>query len=245
MLVKFGAPARAGRPSTADQKEQASARSGTPTNRTILRRENVAGKPIELQTERGVVPCLYHDGRHDGGAVVFAGGTDGGFDGPANGIYATLAEDLRTAGMSSLRLDFRLHKAPGDVGEGTHDVLAGVAFLKSEEAGRIGLVGHSYGGAVVINAAALSEDVAAVVTLSTQTAGTALVGRIAPRPILLVQGELDTRLPPRCSRYVYERAGEPKELVILASAKHSLRQRREELRWLLREWLIARLARGS
>ena len=38
--------------------------------------------------------CLYHEGGQ-GGAVVFVGGTDGGFDGPANGIYATLAEDLR------------------------------------------------------------------------------------------------------------------------------------------------------
>ncbi|MGA2286719.1 MAG: alpha/beta fold hydrolase, partial [Dehalococcoidia bacterium] len=177
------------------------------------------------------------------GAVVFVGGTDGGFDGPANGIYATLAEDLSAAGISSLRLDFRLHRAPGDVGEGTHDVLAGVAFLKREGAGRIGLVGHSYGGAVVINAAALSEDVNAAVTLSTQTAGTALVGRIAPRPILLVHGELDTRLPPRCSRYVFERAGEPKELVILRGAKHSLRQRREELRRLLREWLVGKIGR--
>ena len=94
---------------------------------------------------------------------------------------------------------------------------------------------------MVINAAALSRDVDAVVTLSTQTAGTALAIEIAPRPLLLVHGELDRRLPPRCSRYVYERAGEPKELVILQGAKHSLRQRREELRALLREWLVARL----
>jgi alpha/beta superfamily hydrolase len=206
-----------------------------------VRGSDDAGKLVGLTTERGVVSCRYHEGRRGGGAVVFVGGTDGGFDGPANGIYATLAEDLRTAGVSSLRLDFRLHRAPGDVEEGSHDVLAGVAFLKSEGAGRIGLVGHSYGGAVVINAAALSEDVDAVVTLSTQTAGTTLVSRIAPRPFLLVHGELDTRLPPRCSRYVYEHAGEPTELVILPGAKHSLRQRREELRTLLREWLVEKL----
>ena len=131
--------------------------------------------------------------------------------------------------------------APGDVEEGTYDILAGVAFLKQNEAGRIGLVGHSYGGAVVINAAALSSDVAAVVTLSTQTAGTSLVPRVAPRPLLLVHGELDRRLPPASSRYVYERAGEPKELVILEGAKHSLRQRRGELRQLLRTWLVERL----
>jgi dienelactone hydrolase len=199
------------------------------------------GTPIRLSTERGEISCLYHEGRRNGGGVVFVGGTDGGFDGPANGIYAALANDLLADGISSLRLDFRLHVAPGDVEEGTHDILAGVAFLKRKGGGRIGLVGHSYGGAVVINAAALSRDVDAVVTLSTQTAGTALAPRIAPRPILLVHGELDTRLPPACSRYIYERAGEPKELVILQGAKHSLRQRRQELRQLLREWLVARL----
>ncbi len=200
-----------------------------------------AGTPIRLPTERGLIACLYHEGKTGRGAAVFVGGTDGGFDGPANGIYATLAEDLLAEGVSSLRLDFRLHVAPGNVEEGTHDVLAGVAFLKKRQAGRIGLVGHSYGGAVVINAAARSPDVDAVVTLSTQTAGTSLVAKVAPRPLLLVHGELDTRLPPECSRYVYERAGEPKELVILKDAKHSLRQRRGELRSLLREWLIAQL----
>jgi uncharacterized protein len=200
-----------------------------------------SGKPVQIETERGPVACLYHQGRIGAGGVVLVGGTDGGFDGPANGIYATLAVDLLDDGVSSLRLDFRLHVAPGDVEEGTQDVLAGVASLKANGAGKIGVVGHSYGGAVVINAAALSRDVDAVVTLSTQTAGTALTPRIAPRPLLLVHGELDRRLPPACSRYIYERAGEPRELVILEGAKHSLRQRREDLRRLLREWLVARL----
>jgi hypothetical protein len=197
--------------------------------------------PVRLQTERGPIACLYHEGTPGAGGVIFVGGTDGGFDGPANGIYASLAVDLLARGISSLRLDFRLHVAPGDVEEGTHDVLAGVAFLKEKNAGRIGLVGHSYGGAVVINAAALSRDVDAVVTLSTQTAGTVLTPRVAPRPLLLVHGELDRRLPPACSQYVYERAGEPKEIVILSGAKHSLRQRREELRRLLLEWLAGHL----
>ena len=194
---------------------------------------------VRLQTKRGEVLCLYREGRRGAGGVVFVGGTDGGFDGPASGIYATLAADLLADGLSSLRLDFRVHVAPGDIDEGTHDVLAGVSFLKERDAGRIGLVGHSYGGAVVINAAGLSRDVDAVVALSTQTAGTTLAPRIAPRPLLLVHGELDRRLPPSCSRYVYEHAGEPKDLIILKGAKHSLRQSREELRQLLRQWLVA------
>ena len=203
------------------------------------------GTPVHLPTERGPIACLYQEGKTRRGAVVFVDGTDGGFDGPANGIYTTLGHDLLAEGVSSLRLDFRLHVAPGNVEEGTHDVLAGVAFLKGKEAGRIGVVGHSYGGAVVINAAARSSAIDAVVTLSTQTAGTSLVAKIAPRPLLLIHGELDARLPPECSRHVYERAGEPKELVILKGAKHSLRQRRGDLRALLREWLVAQLLTTS
>jgi dienelactone hydrolase len=199
------------------------------------------GVPVRLESGRGPIACVYHEGKPGAGGVVFVGGTDGGFAGPANAIYATLAEDLVANGVGSLRLDFRLHVAPGDVEQGTHDVLAGIAFLKRKGAGRIGLVGHSYGGAVVINAAALSRDVDAVVTLSTQTAGTSLTPLVAPRPLLLVHGELDRRLPPACSQYVYERAGEPRELVILKGAKHSLRQAREELRRLLGEWLVAHL----
>lgn len=201
----------------------------------------MSGELIRIETERGPISCLYHQGKRDGGAVIWVGGTDGGFDGPAGAIYADLAEDLLENGVGSLRLDFRRRDAPGIVAEGVHDVLAGVAFLKDEGAGRIGLVGHSFGGAVVITAAALSPDVSAVVTLSTQTAGTAAAPRVAPRPLLLVHGELDRRLPPECSEYVFSRAGRPKELVILPGAKHSLRQRRRELRELLRTWLREKL----
>ncbi|MGD0765664.1 MAG: alpha/beta fold hydrolase [Dehalococcoidia bacterium] len=199
------------------------------------------GRPIQIDSRRGPISCLYHQGPARGGAVIWVGGTDGGFDGPAGGIHATLAGDLLVEGISSLRLDFRLHRAPGDVAEGAHDVLAGIRFLDLHDAGPIALVGHSFGGAVVIAAAALSRRASAVVTLSTQTSGTELVPEVSPAALLLVHGELDRRLPPDCSRYVYSRAREPKELVILAGAKHSLRQRRAELRELLRSWLVARL----
>jgi dipeptidyl aminopeptidase/acylaminoacyl peptidase len=64
---------------------------------------------------------------------------------------------------------------------------------------------------------------------------------VAPRPLLIIHGEQDRRLPPDCSRYVYRIAGEPKELVILPGARHSLRQGREELRRLLRRWLVEKL----
>jgi len=203
-----------------------------------------SGEPISIATERGDIRCIYHAGRTDGGAVVWVGGTDGGFDGPAEAIYPTLADDLLADGVGSLRLDFRLRQAPGDVDEGAHDVLAGIAYLQEKGAQRIGLVGHSYGGAVVITAAVLSQRrgkrIDAVVTLSTQTAGTTLTPELQA-PLLLVHGELDWRLPPSCSRYVHSIAPAPKTLVILPGAKHSLRQRRDELRRLLNTWLVERL----
>ena len=205
-------------------------------------RDATPPEPVELATTRGQVQCLYHRGLPGAGAVLMVGGTDGGFDGPAERIYATLAEDLSRQGIGALRLSFRILTAPGPMGEGTFDVLAGTEFLRREEVGPIALIGHSYGGAVVIEAAVRSPAVSAVVTLSTQTAGAQRAGLVAPRPLLLVHGAEDNRLPPYCSRQVYARAGEPKELVILEGAKHSLRQRRQDLRALLLEWLRKRLA---
>jgi hypothetical protein len=204
-------------------------------------RSGGTGRPLRLRTDRGDIPCLYDAGKPGAGAVIWVGGFDGGFDGPA-GIYATLAEDLLEDGIGSLRMSYRVLGSPGNVEEAVFDVLAGVSFLKQEGAERIGLVGHSFGGAAVISAAALSPEVSAVVTLSTQTAGTTLAPRVAPRPLLLIHGAEDRRLAPECSRYVYRIAGEPKELVILPGARHSLRQRREELRRLLRRWLVEKLS---
>jgi hypothetical protein len=44
-------------------------------------------------------------------------------------------------------------------------------------------------------------------------------------------------LPPECSTYIYERALEPKELVILPGAGHCFDETVPELRNLLNNWL--------
>lgn len=46
------------------------------------------------------------------------------------------------------------------------------------------------------------------------------VGRIAPRPLLLIQGMKDTIVNPQDAFQLYEAAGEPKELWILPNAEH-------------------------
>ena len=170
------------------------------------------------------------------------GGGDGGLDGPANALYPDLAADLAARGVAALRLDFRVHAFPGPMGDGVYDVLRGVDFLAGEGAERVGLLGHSFGGAVVIEAGVQSDRVASVATLATQTAGAQRVAELAPTPLLLVHGLADIRLPPDCSRLLHDLAGDPKRLELLEGATHSLRQRREEVRTLLLGWFTDTLA---
>ena len=85
----------------------------------------------------------------------------------------------------------------------------------------------------------------AVAALSSQTAGAANAGDVSPRPLLLVHGTGDTRLPPRCSEMIYEWAEQPKELVMYDGAGHGLQECKEELHDLLAQWIRDRLSGAS
>lgn len=197
---------------------------------------------IEIESARGAIRCAWRPVTNAEAAVVMVGGGDGGLDGPANALYPDFAADLAVRGIAALRLDFRVHAFPGPMDEGVFDVLRGVEFLASEGARRVGLAGHSFGGAVVIEAGVRSELVASVATLATQTAGAQRVAELAPTPLLLIHGLADDRLPPDCSRLLHEMAGEPRRLELFEGATHSLRQRREEVRALLLDWFTDTLA---
>ncbi len=195
--------------------------------------------PLELaiNTNRGPVRCAYHPVPHATTAVLMVGGTDGGLDGPADAIYPALADDFGEHGIAALRVDFRGRIAPGSVPEGVFDVETGLEFLRSDGLQRFALVGHSFGGAVVIAAAAATEDVVSITTLAAQTAGAQPVAILAPRcAALFIHGLDDIRLSPDCSRLLYRLAGEPKRLELLEGGRHSLRQCREEVRSLVLGW---------
>ena len=202
-----------------------------------LRPPSATGVPVSIQSERGDIRAVLQHAPGNVAGAIYVGGFDGGFDGPADGIYIDLALALLEHGISSLRLDYRIHSSPGVVEEAVYDVLRGVSYLKEAGVEKVALVGHSFGGAVVIEAAAKTPDVAAVVAMSSQTYGTRHVAKIAPRPLLLIHGQDDQRLPPSCSEYIYARAQEPKELIILPGARHSLRQKRDAVFDLVVEWL--------
>lgn len=196
---------------------------------------------LELQSSRGAVRCVYQFKPREGAgqalsAVIMVGGGDGGLVGPADSLYVDLSTDLSNYGIGSLRLDFRIHAFPGNVEEAAYDVRVGLKFLLRQGVRNVGLLGHSFGGAVVIDVGAEEETVTSVVTLATQTAGAQRVPHLAPVPLLLIHGLDDVRLSPDCSRMLYQLAGEPKRIELLEGARHSLRQRREDVRSLVVDW---------
>jgi alpha-beta hydrolase superfamily lysophospholipase len=191
---------------------------------------------VVLRTTRGDIVGILHPCEGESGAAIYVGGALGGLDGPANAVYVRLAADLAggARGLSGLRLHYR---EPGEFTECVLDVLAGISFLKGIGAQRIVLVGHSFGAAVAIKAGELSDRVAGVAALSPQLYGTRTVARLAPKALLLVHGTADRVLDHAASKDIYERAGEPKRLVLYEGADHTLSPCEDELFELLCAWL--------
>ena len=201
--------------------------------------EGEPGRGMTMHTTRGDVRAIVHhdQSRRTTKGVVWVWGARGGFAGPADGLYRDLAEELQHE-ATSIRVDYR---QPNVIPECVMDTLLGVSFLTGTGHTEIVLVGHSFGGAVVISAAPISEQVKAVAALSSQTYGAQGAGRVAPRPLLLVHGEADTRLPPYCSEQIYSWANEPKDLVLYPGAGHGLTECGDELRTFLSDWLRDKL----
>ena len=68
------------------------------------------------------------------------------------------------------------------------------------------------------------------------------IGRISPRPILLIHGDADQIVPYPHVETLFDRAGEPKELVRIPGGAHQLRRDPRALD-ALTDWLDRRLAR--
>ena len=201
--------------------------------------EGHSGQGVLINTSRGSIFSLFHPTETMDAAVLWVWGARGGVTGPADSIYVRLAERLAGESIASLRLDYRL---PNDLYECVLDTLAGTTLLLGVGFKRLALVGHSFGGAVVIAAAPYNDKIVAVVGLSSQSAGAQRVSEVAPRPLLLVHGADDAIIPVRASQFIYDLADQPKELRYFQGAGHSLNECREELDELLHGWLREKLA---
>jgi pimeloyl-ACP methyl ester carboxylesterase len=182
----------------------------------------------------GELRCRFHAAPEGNAGIVWVFGAGGGLGGPAGGVYERLASQLQPEGIASLQIAYR---QLGRMQPCIADALAGVAYFESLRVSRVVLVGHSFGGAVVINAGARSPKVIAVAALSSQSYGAGAVGRLG-KPLLLMHGEADEVLPPKCSVDLYRAAKEPKQLVLYPGCLHGLDQCREELDRDLSNWLL-------
>jgi fermentation-respiration switch protein FrsA (DUF1100 family) len=201
----------------------------------LEREEEAPGQErLRLVTAAGEIEGRLHPASSGDAAVLWVFGAGGGLGGPAGGLYTRLGQRLRRCGITSLELAYR---HPGRLGPCLQDVLLGLNWLAGEGRGRVVLVGHSFGGAVVITAGAASKAVIAVAALSSQTRGTEAVTLLAPRPLLVVHGLDDEVLPAACGQDIHRRARPPKELILYPGCRHGLDGCREALDRDLLGWL--------
>jgi pimeloyl-ACP methyl ester carboxylesterase len=192
--------------------------------------------PVTLKTKRGSIICRFYKVSKNNWGAIWVGGVGGDFDTPANGLYPELSRKLMEDGISSLRIQYRY---PTKLKESVYDVIAGIKFLESEGISNIALIGHSLGGAVVIQAALMSNSVKTVVTLATQSYGADNVKDLPEETsILLIHGKDDSILPASCSRAIFGMAHDPKERVILSGNGHCLEESADEVKKIVYNWIL-------
>ena len=200
--------------------------------------DEIAGaRKVTIVTTRGPIPVVLHAAPEKGRAALCVSGAIGGFDGPAM-LYPRLGLAMPREQITIARLNYR---APNEFGECLVDAMAALTFLGGIGHQRVALIGHSFGGAVAINAGTLSPLVTTVVALSSQLAGAHVAGELAPKPLLLIHGDADTILSHESSQALYDRAGEPKTLKILPGVGHRLSEAADQVFDLVRDWLLEKI----
>jgi hypothetical protein len=192
-------------------------------------------RQLEIYTLRGLLTIFWHGPADATSVVLMSGGAMGGVLGPADGLYHDLALQFATQGIATMRIGYR---KPNDLGRCVHDVAAAGDLASRTGAEQFVTVGHSFGGAVAIQAGmVLGSHCAGVVTLSTQSAGCEDAGALDDDvPLLLMHGDRDELLPPETSTVVQMLAGHG-EVEILPGAGHLLTEAAPRLREKLGAWI--------
>jgi pimeloyl-ACP methyl ester carboxylesterase len=196
---------------------------------------------LEMYTTEGLLTLLWHGAADHQQVVLMVGGAMGGLLGPGNGLYQRWGDELAELGIGTIRVSYRV---PNDLDRCVHDTLAAAELAARRGARSFVVLGHSFGGAVAIQAgAALGELAAGVVTFATQTGG-AEAAESLTCPLLLIHGDRDELLPHMASEMVHMIAPDS-ELVVLPGAGHLLSEADAEIHDRLARWIPDRFASHS
>lgn len=218
----------------------------------ILARQHVELAPNvehhELYTSRGLLSLHWFDlDSADGGggaeaAVIMGGGAMGGLLG-GGGLYHRLGAAMQDQGVAAVSVGWR---QPNNLDLCTHDMIAAMQLVAERGPRRFVTIGHSFGGAVAIRAAAAlpAAMVPGVVTLATQSAGCEPVEELSERQLLFIHGTNDSILPHHASEMVRMLAGAG-ELVLLEGEDHLLAGAIDVIMEKLDAWIPACLAEGE
>ncbi len=138
-------------------------------------------------------------------------------------------------GISTIQIKYRYG---GDLKECTNDLLDAINHVDNLGIHKAGLLGWSFGGAVVCQAAEKNKsktEIKAIATLATQSYGVDLISKCNGVASLFIHGTDDTCLSTKCSEYTYKIAEEPKKL-ILVEDHHGFDSTGEELQKEIVDW---------
>ncbi len=194
------------------------------------------GRHVELYTMEGLLTFHWSGDPAAENVVVAMGGAMGGVLGPARALYHELAQTLPDQGIGVMRVGYR---KPGDLQRCLLDVAAAAESAAKVGARRFVFLGHSFGGAVAVQAAVTMPDhTAGVATFATQSAGCECAGDLGDTPFVLYHGDNDRILGPENSHMVQMIAGRG-DVHIMHGADHLLVEARDEIRAHFLPWLDA------
>jgi pimeloyl-ACP methyl ester carboxylesterase len=194
---------------------------------------------VEIYTMRRLLKLLWFGAPDASEVTVLLPGGMGGLVGPARALYLTLGDRAIAAGRGAIIVDYR---KPGDLDRSLLDVAAAVDWSIREGGQSYALVGHSFGGAVAVQAGVmLGPRCAGVVTLATQSAGCEQAAQLGDTPILLLHGDRDDILPPNNSALVRQLAGKG-DFRIVPGAGHGLESARDDVLDVVGSWIDQRFA---
>jgi pimeloyl-ACP methyl ester carboxylesterase len=197
---------------------------------------------LEIYTLRGLLTLLWHGDRGASRVLVTCGGGMGSLLGPADALYHWLGVELAARDIATIRVGYR---KPNDLARCMHDVAAACDLASRSGGRRFVVMGHSFGGAVAVQAGAvLGEHCAGVVTLATQSAGCEMAGELGSTPLLLLHGTNDEILPPETSTVVQMLAGHG-EVVLLPGTGHLLTEATDEVQRRTLEFVTNQLRGGG